>query len=91
MDAHESDRLNDQYVKPLEATYDGQFVGVSRLGEIVFGSSLLDAVQQASTRFSKDNSVFFRVGDKVVGRFFIKATGDTHTHGLTRAASRPVP
>lgn len=65
---HEADRLYDQYVKPLEPTHCGEYVGVSVDGKTVIGSTLIGVVQQAVTAFGKDNSVVFRVGDKVVGR-----------------------
>ena len=65
---HEADRYYDQYVNPLETMHRGEYAGVSFDGKTVIGSTIFGVVQQAVTAFGKDNSIVFRVGDKVVGR-----------------------
>lgn len=61
------DRLYDQYVRPLEGSHRGQYVGVSLQGDIVTAPTLVDAVQQSVRKFGKDNSIVFHVGNRVVG------------------------
>jgi hypothetical protein len=68
LDTRDSDRLYEQYGKPLESSHRGRYVGVSMDGEVVFASTLVDAVRRAVDTFGKDSSIVFRVGDKVVGR-----------------------
>ncbi len=68
LNLRESDRLYDQYVKPIENRHRGEYVGVSLDGDTVIGSTLIGVIQQSSARFGKGKSVVFRVGDKVVGR-----------------------
>lgn len=64
----EADRLYEQYVKPLQRSHRGGYVGVSIDGKIVIGSTLIEVVRDATHAFGKGNSVIFRVGDKIVGR-----------------------
>ena len=64
----EADVLYERYVKPLERGHSGHYVGVSRDGKTVIGSTLIEVVRQAAAAFGKGNSVVFRVGDRVVGR-----------------------
>ena len=63
----ESDRLYEQYGKPLEATRWGQFIVVSLSGETIVADSLLEAVQRAIDAFGPGGTVF-KIGDKAVGR-----------------------
>lgn len=64
----DSDRLYDLYVKPLEKTHKGEYIGVSLKGQTVMGSRLLEVIKQSVDAFGKNNSVVFKVGDKVVGK-----------------------
>ena len=68
MDAQASDRLYEQFVKPLEDSHRGQYASVSLQGEIVLAPTLIDALQRGAKAFGKDNSIVFHVGNKVVGR-----------------------
>jgi hypothetical protein len=63
----DADRLYDQYVRPLESSHRGQYVAVSMNGEVELAPTLVEAVMQAVSRFGKDNSIAFRVGQKFVG------------------------
>lgn len=64
--AEEADRLYDLLVKPLEGTHHGEYAAVSRGGELLLASSLLEAVEQARSAYGPDSYVF-QVGQKVVG------------------------
>lgn len=68
MDTRDDDALYEQYVKPFEANYYGQYVGVSYQGRTIVALSLIDAVRDAASNFGKDNSIVFRVGDRFVGQ-----------------------
>ena len=63
----DSDRLYDQYVRPLEGSHRGKYVAVSMNGEIELAPTLIEVAMQAVARFGKDNSIAFRVGHTVVG------------------------
>jgi hypothetical protein len=62
------DRLYERYVKPLELEHRGKYVGVSFQGGTVIGTTLLEALEQASDSFGKGNTIVFKVGERVVGR-----------------------
>jgi hypothetical protein len=64
----DSDRLYDQYVRPLEVNHRGQYTGVSLQGGVVLAPTLVEVVQKAVSQFGKNNSVAFRVGPRAVGR-----------------------
>lgn len=55
-----------QYVQPLEAEHNGQFVAVSPDGELLFGDSLVEVTKQASEQFHKGNFLF-KVGSRTIG------------------------
>jgi hypothetical protein len=63
----QADKLYDQYVRPLEKSHQGQFVAVSPKGQLLFGSTLLEVLYQATLKFGKGNFIF-KVGDKIVGK-----------------------
>lgn len=62
----ESDRLYEQYGKPLETDHWGEFLAVSPQGETVIAGTLLEVAQRALAAFGPGSFVF-KIGDKVVG------------------------
>ncbi len=64
----QADRLYEQYGKPLEDAHRGEYLAVSRDGQILLAPSLLEAVDQAADAFGPDNFVF-KVGEKAVGKW----------------------
>ena len=64
----ESDRLYEQYGKPLEATRWGEFIAVSPSGETVVGESLLDVAQRALESFGP-GSCLFKIGEQAIGKW----------------------
>lgn len=64
-----SDKLYNQYGKPLEKGHKGEFLAVSFKGKTILGNNLLEIVKKASANFGPANSIVFRVGQKFVGKW----------------------
>lgn len=65
---HDSNKVYEKHVKPLEEKHKGEFAGVSYSGKVVLAPTLLEAMEQSVASFGKRNSFIFKVGDKVVGK-----------------------
>jgi hypothetical protein len=61
-----SDRLYEQYGRPLEAEHWGEFVAIAQDGRTLLGSSLWDLTDQAIEELGP-GFVMFKVGEKAVG------------------------
>ena len=61
------DELYEQYGKPLEAHYSGQYLAVSPRGETILGPSILEVAQRAAARFGPGNFVY-KIGGRSVGK-----------------------
>ena len=64
----EADQLYQQYGKPLEQEHWGQYVAISRTGEIVLAPTLVEAMQRARDAFGPGSFVF-KVGEQAVGKW----------------------
>ena len=61
-----SDKLYEQYGRPLEAEHWGEFVAIAQDGRTLLGSSLWDLTDQAMAEL-RPGSCIFKVGEKAVG------------------------
>lgn len=59
------DSLYERYARPLEAEHWGEYVVISPAGEMVLGSTLIEAAQAAATSLGPGNFAF-RVGQRSV-------------------------
>ena len=67
--AQEADELYVKFAKPLEAEHKGEFVAVSKQGQVVRAPTL-QQVLDLSLRVLGKGSFVFRLGaDRVVGKF----------------------
>jgi hypothetical protein len=60
--------LYEQYGKPLEAEYTGEYVVISNSGKTIVGKSLTEVVTNSIEKFGKGNFVF-KIGSRAVGSF----------------------
>jgi len=60
--------LYQRYGKPFEADHKGEYLAVSRKGDTILGSTLLDVAKQATDKFGPGNFVY-RVGESAVGKW----------------------
>jgi hypothetical protein len=63
-----SDRLYEQYGRPLEKEHRGKFIAITEDGKTVMSDSLLGVVEEAEARLGSGVFVF-KLGDRVVGRW----------------------
>lgn len=63
-----SEKLYQEYGKPLEGSHWGEFLAVSQDGKIVLGRDLLKVTQKAVSLFGPGNFLF-KVGDIAVGKW----------------------
>jgi hypothetical protein len=61
-----SDKLYEQYGRPLEAEHWGEFVAIAQDGRTLLGSSLWDLTDQAIEELGP-GSCIFKVGEKAIG------------------------
>ena len=64
----DADRLYDRYVKPLEQEHRGEYAAVSFQGQTILAATFLEALQQASEKLGRGNSIVFNVGGKAIGK-----------------------
>lgn len=64
----QSERLYDQYGKPLEQDHWGEYVAIFPDGRTLVGADLEDVSHQALSQFGKGSFVF-KVGEKAVGKW----------------------
>lgn len=64
----QSDKLYDQYGKPLEQDHWGEYVAIFPDGRLLVGADLMDVSDQALTQFGQGSFVF-KVGDRAVGKW----------------------
>jgi hypothetical protein len=64
----QSDRLYEQYVKPLESEHRGEFAAVTSDGQVILGKSAHEVGRKAREAFGPGNFVF-QIGLRVVGRW----------------------
>ncbi len=60
--ASEDDTLYARYARPLEAEHSGEFVAISRAGDVVLGDSELEVAHEAQVRFGAGNFALRRIG-----------------------------
>ncbi len=65
---NQAEALYEQYAKPLEAEYWGEYVAVSPVGQTVVGADLLEVSDRALARFGP-GGFLFKVGDKALGKW----------------------
>lgn len=63
----EADRLYREYGEPLEAGHRGDFVAITRQGQVVVAETLLEALERATERYGPGSYVF-QIGSASVGR-----------------------
>ena len=61
------DELYERYGQLLEAEHRGAFVGISPRGKTLLGQTLVQVVQEASTKFGPGNFIY-KVGERAVGK-----------------------
>ncbi len=67
--AQEADELYEKFALPLEAEHEGEFVAISKLGQVVHAPTL-QQVLDLSLRVLGKGSFVFRLGaDRAVGKF----------------------
>lgn len=64
----QSDKLYEEYGKPLEPDHWGEFAAIFPDGSTVIGADLMEVSTQALDRFGQ-GSFIFKVGDKAVGKW----------------------
>jgi hypothetical protein len=64
----EMNALYERYGVPLEAEHSGEFVAISKSGDVVLGDDLAQVVHRAKDVLGPGNFVF-RVGQRAVGRW----------------------
>ena len=64
----QSETLYNEYGKPLEQDYWGEFVAICPDGRTLVGTDLMDVSEQALAQFGKWSFVF-KVGEKAVGKW----------------------
>ena len=63
-----SNKLYQQYGKPLEKEHKEEFLAISPTGKVLLAPSLLEAMEQASSALGPGNFIY-KVGEKVVGKW----------------------
>ena len=63
----ESERLYEQYGKPLEPEHWGDFVAIAPDGRTLLAPTLAQAMQHAADAFGPGNFIF-KVGERAVGK-----------------------
>lgn len=63
-----ADAVYERYGKPLEAEHWGKFAAITETGEVVLGSTFLEAVQLAEAAFGRGGFIF-KIGEIAVGRW----------------------
>ena len=64
----ESERLYEQYGKPLEAEHWGEYVAISRDGRMLLGASADEVGRAANDTFGPGNFIF-QVGPRVTNKW----------------------
>ena len=64
----QSEKLYDQYAKPLEQDHWGEYVAIAPDGRTVVGTDLMEVSNQALTQFGRGSFVF-KIGEKAVGKW----------------------
>jgi len=59
------DRLYEQFGKPLETQYAGQYVAIAADGQVLLGDTMLDVAQKARDAFGP-GSFLFKLGPRAV-------------------------
>lgn len=67
--AAEDDRLYDRFAASLEATHQGQYVAVGRMGELLVGPDDIALLDQALAKFGPGNFAFRKIGERTLGRW----------------------
>ena len=63
----EMDRLYDQYGKPFEDTYRGQYIVITKDGKTVTGTTAPEAMERGIAAFGRGNYLF-KIGERAVVR-----------------------
>lgn len=58
----ETDGLYERYGKPLEQEHYGEYVAISRTGQVIVDTDDISVVNQAIQAFGRGNFVFRRIG-----------------------------
>ena len=69
----EQHRLYAQYGKPLEKEHTGEFVAISRDGEILLGKRMGELLKRAIDTFGRDNFAMARVGHETMTEWLLAA------------------
>jgi hypothetical protein len=65
----EDDELYRRFATSLEQEHGGEFVAISREGEIIVSKSDIDVLQKAMKQFGSGNFAFRRVGYEAIGKW----------------------
>ena len=65
---NQSEKLYDQYGKPLEQKHWGEYVAISSDGRTIVGTDLMELSDQALAQFGRGSFVF-KVGEQAVGNW----------------------
>ena len=65
----EDGELYKRFGKSLELQHKGEFVAISREGEIIVSKSDIEVLQKALERFGSGNFAFCRVGYEDIGKW----------------------
>ena len=67
--AQEADELYVKFAKPLEAEHKGEFVAVSKQGQVVRATTLQQVLDLSLREFGKGSFVFRLGANRAVGKF----------------------
>ncbi|HEY4611892.1 MAG TPA: hypothetical protein VII11_02805 [Bacteroidota bacterium] len=67
--ALEEDELYERYAASLEKDHTGEYVVVSKSGEVLVSKDDLELLQTAIQKFGRGNFVFRRIGYKALGQW----------------------
>ena len=69
----EQQELYDKYGKALEIEHTGEFVAISRDGEILLGKRMGELLKRAIDTFGRDNFAMARVGHETMTEWLLAA------------------
>lgn len=67
----DDDKIYLLFGKSLEPEHNGEFVAISRKGEIIISVNDIEVLQKALKKFGSGNFVFRRIGHEAIGKWRI--------------------
>ncbi|MEW6417123.1 MAG: hypothetical protein AB1480_03260 [Nitrospirota bacterium] len=67
--AEADDRLYERYAKSLEDKHKGEFVAISRDGQVIWGKDDVAVLREAIKNFGSGNFALRRVGSRAIGKW----------------------